>query len=82
MNVEKLHEPVRVVVDFAGSQVKPLAFLRAGRKYKIQRVNLVYKRRVGAGHVWCFAVSDEGNSYILMYDPENLQWVLEEVSSL
>ncbi|MBI4093080.1 MAG: hypothetical protein HY420_04110 [Candidatus Kerfeldbacteria bacterium] len=77
-----MNEPVRVFVDFKAQQVRPVAFLRAGRRYDVQRVNLVYKRRLGARYVWCFAVSDSGNNFILMYDPESLQWMLEEISSL
>ncbi len=82
MEIQKVNEPVRVFVDFKEQQVRPVAFLRAGRRYDVQRVNLVYKRRLGSRHVWCFAVSDSGNNFILMYDPESLQWMLEEVSSL
>ncbi|MBI4426288.1 MAG: hypothetical protein HY567_01820 [Candidatus Kerfeldbacteria bacterium] len=82
MEVQKVNEPIRVFVDFKAQQVRPIAFLRAGRRYDVQRVNLVYKRRLGARFVWCFAVSDAGNNFILMYDPESLQWMLEEVSGL
>ncbi len=82
MDIQKVNEPIRVFVDFKMQQVRPVAFLRAGRRYDVQRVNLVYKRRLGSRHVWCFAVSDAGNNFILMYDPESLQWMLEEVSAL
>ncbi|MFH0828975.1 MAG: hypothetical protein V1907_02230 [Candidatus Kerfeldbacteria bacterium] len=82
METEKVHENVRVFADFNGSQVRPIAFVRAGRKYEVQRVNLVYRKRVGKRFVWCFAVSDEGNSFVLVYDPESLVWTLEEVSGV
>ena len=75
----EVHVPVRVVVDFAGPKVQPLAFLWNGRKYSIERVNLRYKKQHGDRFLWCFAVSDEANSYVLTYDPEELRWVLEEV---
>ena len=82
METQKVHENVRVFTDFNGQRVRPVAFVRAGRKYEVQRVNLVYRKRVGKRFVWCFAVSDEGNSFVLVYDPENLGWILEEVSPL
>jgi len=82
METQKLHENVRVFTDFNGTQVRPVVFVRAGRKYEIERVNLVYRKRVGKRYVWCFAVSDEGNNFVLVYDPESLAWTLEEVSSL
>lgn len=80
---ETVHEPVRVAVDFSpvggAGRVKPIAFIRAGRKYVIKNLNLRYKRPHGKRFVWCFAVSDEANSYVLTYDPEELTWVLEEI---
>ena len=82
METQKVHENVRVFADFNGTQVRPIAFVRAGRKYEVRQVNLVYRKRVGKRFVWCFAVSDEGNNFVLVYDPENLGWVLEEISSL
>lgn len=78
----KVHEPVRVAVDFAGPKVRPLAFVWNHKKYVVDKVNLVYKRRDGARQLWCFAVSDAANSFVLLYDPENLRWTLEEVYTL
>lgn len=78
----KIHEAIRVAVDFAGPKVRPLAFVWSGKKYVVEKVNLVYKRRDGARELWCFAVSDAANSYVLLYDPANLRWTLEEVYTL
>lgn len=76
---ETIRQAIRVVVDFAGPKVRPMAFLWSGRKYVIQKVNLAYKRQKGDRWEWCFAVSDEANSYVLVYDPEELSWILEEI---
>ncbi len=78
----KIHEPVRVAVDFQGSKIRPLAFVWGQKKYVVQKVNLVYKRQCGDRYLWCFAVSDAANSYVLLYDPESLRWTLEEVYTL
>ena len=78
----KVHDPIRVAVDFAGPKITPLAFVWSGKKYVVEKVNLVYKRRDGARELWCFAVSDNVNSYVLLYDPDNLRWTLEEVYTL
>ncbi len=80
MYVEKLEEPVRVFADFSGTKVRPIAFIRgSGRRYTIKEVNLVYRKMVGDRQHWCFACSDEANTYVLFYDPESLQWTLREV---
>lgn len=78
-----IREPIRVAVDFspvAGiDRVRPLAFVWAGRKYRITKLNLRYKRTHGKRFIWCFAVSDNANSYVLSYDPDELSWLLEEL---
>lgn len=84
-----VQERVRVAVDFAGppgragsgsaGKVRPLVFLWRGRKYVVDRVNLVYKKQHGDRFLQCFAVSDPANSYILVYDPEEMSWMLEEI---
>lgn len=76
---EQPHAPVRVFVDFNGKHIQPKAFFWGGRRYDVASVNLVYQRRRGKGHDWCFAVSDAANSYVLAYNPESLVWTLEEV---
>ncbi|MBI5466635.1 MAG: hypothetical protein HY975_00255 [Candidatus Kerfeldbacteria bacterium] len=78
----KIQVPVRVAVDFAGTKVRPLAFVWSGRKYVVEKVNLVYKRQQGDRYLWSFAVSDAANSYVLLYDPETLRWTLDEVYTL
>ncbi|PIS40918.1 MAG: hypothetical protein COT26_00790 [Candidatus Kerfeldbacteria bacterium CG08_land_8_20_14_0_20_43_14] len=81
---EQPHEKVRVFVDFSPGQnnfkrVIPRAFFWAGKRYDIQSVNLVYQRRRGNKQDWCFAVSDQANAFVLLFNPENLEWILEEV---
>lgn len=76
---EKVNEAIRVAVDFAGPKVRPLAFVWSGKKYTIEKVNLMYKRQLGDRFLWCFAVSDSANSYVLLYDPEDMRWTLEEI---
>ena len=78
----KIREPVRVAVDFDHTKIRPLAFVWRDRKYSVKRVSMVYKRQHGTGFWWCFAVADEANSFILLYDPIKMSWVLEEVYAL
>jgi len=75
----EVREPVRVVVDFHGTKVQPLAFLWQGRKIIVKNLNMTFKRQHGRKWHWCFAVSDQANNYVLRYEPEELRWILEEV---
>ncbi len=80
MHVEKIDELIRVFADFHGKCVKPVAFLRpSGRRYGIEKVNLVYRTKVGDHYHWCFACSSQGNTFVLFYNPEALEWHLREV---
>lgn len=77
--IERVHEPIRVVVDFQGPKVLPLAFLRGGRRYTVKRVNLISESGAGPTKRLYFSVSDEGNAFTLMYNPFDLSWLLTEV---
>jgi hypothetical protein len=73
-------ESIRVVTEFHGKTVRPLAFQRAGRRYDVEKVNLIYRKRNGARWLWCFAVSDAANAYLLVFNPDDLTWQLEAVN--
>lgn len=84
--IEHPHDKVRVFADFkppsasqAATCVKPVAFFWAGRRYDVNSVNLVFRRKVGKQDKWCFAVSDISNTFILSYEPKSMEWMLDEV---
>lgn len=71
-------EQIKVLVNFDHPKVKPIAFKRNGRTYKVDRVNLVYHEQSGAQTIFYFYVSDHANSYKLRFEPETLEWFLVE----
>ena len=71
-------EKIKVLVQFDDTKVKPLAFRRNGRLYKIKKLNMVYHLKEGDQTIFRFFVSDEANSYQLRFETETLQWFLEE----
>jgi len=88
--VEHPHDTVRVIADFQPEnkpqtgdvryrKIRPLTFFWAGKRYDVQSVNLVYKRKIGTHDAWCFAVSDHANTFVLSYTPDLLQWSLDEI---
>ena len=70
-------ESIKVLVKFDGSKVKPLAFRRNDRLYKIKKLNMVYHLKEGEQTIFRFFVSDEANSYQLRFETETLEWYLE-----
>lgn len=77
--LETLDEPIRVLVDYNGSKVRPVAFLLRGRKYRVEQVNLVSESGVGPTKRVYFSVSDAGNAFTLVYNPFDLSWRLKEI---
>ncbi|RJO59479.1 hypothetical protein C4546_01875 [Candidatus Parcubacteria bacterium] len=71
--------PTKLGLVGAGKQVIPKTFFWAGKRYDIQAINLVYQRRRGTKFDWCFAVSDQANVFVLVFNPESLEWTLAEV---
>ena len=79
MNIyQKINERIDVLVDFAGTQIRPLVFKWGGRDYQVKKVNLVHMAREGRDKVYYFSVSDEANYFKLKYNTESLEWLLEE----
>lgn len=71
-------EKIKVLVNFDGPKITPLAFRRAGRLYKNLKLNMVYHLREGEKTIFRFFVSDAANSYQLRFDTETLEWFIED----
>ena len=78
--LEQINEPIEVEAYF-GPQggARPLKFIRHGREYVIEKVNLMYSKWSGRTKLHYFAVSDGANYYKLCLDSENLKWTLVEI---
>ena len=80
--IERVTEPIRVLASFAENKIKIHFFNWRDRIYKVDSMNLFHIEKDGTKKRYHFAVSVEGNSYQVSYDPITLQWQLEEVVSL
>lgn len=75
----KINEPVDVLVKFNKNQVFP-AFIKWREKtYRIEKLNLVHKEKMGADKVYYFSVSDTVNFFRLAFFTRDLSWKLEEL---
>lgn len=69
-------ESIGVLVAFRGRKVEPVAFHWGRHKYRVERVNLAYRRR-DAGHLYYhFAVTSADQTYDLCFDPQAMEWVM------
>jgi len=77
--LEKLNDPIDVLVKFTGQRVVPEFFKWRGKTYRIEKLNLVHKERDGNDKIYYFSVSDEVNFFRLAFFTRDLSWRIEEL---
>ncbi len=77
--LEKINEPIEVLVKFKGRQVLPAKFFWRGKEYEVEKVNLVHQQRQGSDKIYYFSVSDSANFFRLAFFTRDLSWRLEEL---
>ena len=80
--LEPINERVSVVTayDQKTGRTSPISLRWRGRDYRISKLGYHWKARQGRIWVHTFAVSTGAMDFKLRHHPEDLQWVLEEVS--
>jgi len=68
-------EGIEVGVIYGGkARMRPVWFVWNGRRYHVNRVNHIWKKRDGERLLVFFSVSDEANTYLLCYDTLQMEW--------
>ena len=76
--LEKVNEPVEVLVKFNRQKVLPTFFKWRQKTYKVEKINMVHKKRSGNDKIYYFSVSDNANWFRLAFFTGDLSWKLEE----
>jgi hypothetical protein len=79
MSIEKIEQPVRVLVDCSNGELSPLRFLRNGRTYRIEQVNGRWTDRAGDGETLHFSVQVGDETCYLHFDLAACQWWLDQI---
>ena len=77
--LEKVDEPIEVLVNFNKNKVIPTLFKWRGKIYHIEKLNLVHKQRQGNDKIYYFSVSNNANFFRLAFSTVDLSWRLEEL---
>ncbi len=79
---ETINERVSVVTIYSRETGKaaPVSLRWQGRDYRIRKVGYHHQARQGRVWVHVFSVSTEAMAFKLRHHPEDLSWILEEVS--
>ncbi len=78
-NLIKTNKHTDVLVIFTEKGPRPYALKWAGKKYLIEKINLVYEKRSGDGKLVYFSVTSQSNYFKLVFDTNNLNWQIEEI---
>lgn len=76
---EVLNEPISILVNFNGEKVMPLIFKWRHKKYKVEKLNLVHKKKDGEHTIYYFNVTDKTNYFKLSFSTKDLTWKIEEL---
>ena len=79
MQITTTNIPTDVIAGFTKEGAKPLVFKYAGKKWVVEKVNLVYEQRTGDGKLVYFSVTSQSNYFKLVFETNNLRWRIEEV---
>ena len=78
MEIEHISEPIGVLADCTGGQMRPLRFAWSGRTYKVSVVNAEWIDR--QGDIWSlhYSIQSNGQTYLIHFDGKEAQWWLDE----
>ncbi|MCL5004135.1 MAG: hypothetical protein M1352_02605 [Patescibacteria group bacterium] len=77
---EDINEPIEVATHFKGGRASPLAFRWQHLFFKVSRVNLYHKFRIGRDVIHAYSVStDQGGTFKISFDPNLLTWRLNQI---
>jgi hypothetical protein len=77
--LEKVDEPIEVLVNFSQGKVMPTFFKWRGKTYGVEKLNLVHKERSGNDKIYYFSVSDKVNYFRLAFFTRDLSWRIQEL---
>ncbi|OGY42407.1 MAG: hypothetical protein A2Y82_04670 [Candidatus Buchananbacteria bacterium RBG_13_36_9] len=79
MPITKLNEQIEVITKFTKQGAQPAVFKYAGKKWVVEKINLVYEKKTGDGKLVYFSVTSQGNYFKLVFETNNLKWRIGEV---
>jgi hypothetical protein len=78
MNIEKIHEPIRVLADCHAGELRPLRFRWSGRNYRIESINARWIDRRPDGYALHYSLQAAGQAWQVHFDSKEMQWWVDE----
>lgn len=76
----EIAEVIEVATVFKGGQAQPVAFRWHQNFFRIKRVNLFYKSRLGRDLLYFYSISsDKDDTFQISFNPNQLVWKLDQL---
>jgi len=79
MQVNEIHEKIKVAAVFEDNRVVPRWFFWGRQKHEVRGIEHSWRSREGETALLFFAVTDGANVYELRLNQKTLEWHLEKV---
>lgn len=80
--IEKINEPIQVVVKFDKGELVPLFFSWRNRDYRIKKIEFVHSHHQGAAKLFFFSAAGAEANYELIFNSQNFTWKLGKIETL
>ena len=78
-NITQTKDQIDIIVIFTPKGPQPYSFKWSGKRFKVEKINLVFEQKIGADKLVYFSVTAEGNYFKLCFNTNKLKWFVEEV---
>jgi len=78
-NLIKTKQPTDIIVIFVDNIIRPHIFKWAGKKFKVEKINLIHEEKLGDDKLVYFSITSENNYFKLVFNTNSLKWFIEEV---
>ena len=78
-NVTKTKDPIEIITIFTNKGPRPYTFKWANKRFKVEKINLVFEKKLGNDKLVYFSVTAESNYFKLCFNTNELRWYVEEV---
>lgn len=77
---EEVNEPIETAVHFKSGKANPLTFRWQSRLFKVNKINLCHKFRLGNDLIYSYSLSTEsGGNFKISFNSSSLSWVLNQI---
>jgi hypothetical protein len=78
-NLLKTQEEIEIITIFTKKGPQPHIFKWAGKRFIIEKINLIFTKKLGDDKLVYFSVTSQDNYFKLVFNTNNLKWFIEEV---